>query len=165
MHNKKNSFKNKKFFKGEKWLELRREVLNLYGAVCMKCGEEGNHVDHIKPKSIHYDLIYEVNNLQVLCAKCNIEKSYLYEEDYRTDDDINSLVDALGDNEILNKYFNYRITLKKNKLQKLKKKSLWLKSQRNRKIKESKEAAIEEARLERIRNKPKTILRKRASTK
>lgn len=41
------------------------------------------HVDHIKPKSLHPELKYELSNLQVLCEDCNIGKSNLDDTDWR----------------------------------------------------------------------------------
>lgn len=52
----------------------------------MKCGSLINiQVDHIKPKSIHYKLLFNIKNLQVLCKDCNHNKSYIDETDYRTE--------------------------------------------------------------------------------
>ena len=35
------------------------------------------HVDHIKPKSKHWDLRLDINNLQVLCEDCNFGKLHI----------------------------------------------------------------------------------------
>lgn len=70
--------------KSRRWKLLRRYVLKRDGAKCAKCGEtEGIlHIDHIKPRSRYPALIWNPDNLQVLCRPCNKSK-YLGETDYR----------------------------------------------------------------------------------
>lgn len=58
--------------KGPAWEALRKTVISNYGGVCVKCGNEANHVDHILPKAIGGEDSLE--NLQLLCAKCNTTK-------------------------------------------------------------------------------------------
>ena len=73
----------------DKWIKLRRKVIELYGTTCMKCGVECTlfskcktsrqraislHVDHIVPKSRNRELEFDISNLQILCATCNVEK-------------------------------------------------------------------------------------------
>lgn len=84
-HNKKKKKEQLSFYKSEAWLALRRKVISAYGRRCMKCNVMPRvvHVDHIKPRSRHRELELDFNNLQVLCKKCNIEKSNIHETDYR----------------------------------------------------------------------------------
>jgi 5-methylcytosine-specific restriction endonuclease McrA len=42
------------------------------------------HIDHIKPRSKYPELELEFDNLQVLCATCNVKKSNIDETDYRS---------------------------------------------------------------------------------
>jgi len=71
----------------ERWKDLRVRMLRKYKNECMKCGAKPEikdlHVDHIKPKSKYPELTYEMSNLQLLCKKCNFEKSNTDETDYR----------------------------------------------------------------------------------
>jgi 5-methylcytosine-specific restriction endonuclease McrA len=72
------------FYWSKPWRNLRIQVLNRYGYVCMKCGsQELLHVDHIKPRSLYPELELCFNNMQVLCQKCNIGKSNRNQIDYR----------------------------------------------------------------------------------
>lgn len=78
----------KDLYNSNKWLKLRYKVLSKYKAKCMLCNatrEDGvhMHVDHIKPVSIYPELAFDEDNLQILCAKCNLGKSNLTEEDWR----------------------------------------------------------------------------------
>lgn len=74
------------FYLTDKWLLLKRKIHKLYKCGCMKCGIEGveTHIDHIFPRSIYPDLELNIHNLQILCKKCNIEKSNNNTIDYRT---------------------------------------------------------------------------------
>lgn len=70
--------------KDKRWQKLRRDVFNKYGKVCMNCGSCNDlHVDHIKPKSKFPKLAYKFNNLQVLCKRCNYNKSNRHCHDFR----------------------------------------------------------------------------------
>jgi len=76
------------FYSSPEWKALRKEVLRLYGKVCMKCSASASdgaamHVDHIKPRSLFPSLAMDFDNLQVLCADCNVEKSNRDFTDYR----------------------------------------------------------------------------------
>jgi 5-methylcytosine-specific restriction endonuclease McrA len=78
-------YKNKlsdSFYESRAWLELRSDILIKFGRKCMLCNETDAifHVDHIKPRSKYPELQLDSNNLQVLCAPCNIGKSNRYEE-------------------------------------------------------------------------------------
>jgi 5-methylcytosine-specific restriction endonuclease McrA len=44
------------------------------------------HIDHIKPKSKYRHLAFDFENLQILCAECNIIKGDREEIDYREND-------------------------------------------------------------------------------
>lgn len=78
----------KDFYKSAEWIKIKKEVLNIYGCMCMKCHaiDTELHVDHIKPRSLHPHLELEISNLQVLCKSCNELKSNKNEADYRPSD-------------------------------------------------------------------------------
>lgn len=78
------------FHKSDEWLKLRYEVLKKYGRKCMLCGTEKGemNVDHIKPRSKYPNLVFEFNNLQVLCRDCNVGKSDRDDTDFRSHEDI-----------------------------------------------------------------------------
>jgi 5-methylcytosine-specific restriction endonuclease McrA len=65
----------------------------------MKCGETKGefHIDHIKPRSKFIELELCIDNLQVLCKSCNLEKSNKNEIDYRPND-VAELQDSVSDN-------------------------------------------------------------------
>lgn len=77
------------FYRSREWLELRVRVLEKYECKCMMCGRSPKfhrvviHVDHIKPRSKFPHLSLDFNNLQLLCAACNLGKSNKYETDWR----------------------------------------------------------------------------------
>lgn len=79
----------KGFYESKEWLQLRVRVFEKYQAECMMCGRNRRehkvvlHVDHIKPRSKYPHLALEFNNLQILCADCNIGKGNRYETDWR----------------------------------------------------------------------------------
>lgn len=71
------------FFDSPEWLRLRQLAFSKYGRKCMKCGTRDRlQVDHVKPRSIYPKLALDINNLQVLCKCCNLNKG-LTEIDYR----------------------------------------------------------------------------------
>jgi len=80
----------KSFYKSRGWLELRYRVLRVYRAKCMCCGrtpQEHNivvHVDHIKPRSKFQHLELNFDNMQILCADCNLGKSNIDNTDWLT---------------------------------------------------------------------------------
>lgn len=72
------------FYQTFEWLRLRQEVINMYGAKCMKCGATNDiAVDHINPRSKYPELELDINNMQVLCRSCNSSKSNRIIIDYR----------------------------------------------------------------------------------
>ena len=76
------------FCKSRAWKELRYEAIAKYGNTCMTCGRSPKdgiiiHVDHIKPKLIYPHLALKLDNLQILCAECNVGKSYKDKTDWR----------------------------------------------------------------------------------
>ena len=76
---------NDAFYQTDEWRTLRLSVIDAYGRRCMKCCETDGeiHVDHIKPRSKYPELSLTFSNLQVLCRRCNQEKSNFHETDYR----------------------------------------------------------------------------------
>jgi 5-methylcytosine-specific restriction endonuclease McrA len=99
-----------KFYETKQWIRLSSQVKKIYGKKCMKCGDDKSimHTDHIVPRSIDLSKELDINNLQVLCECCNIVKSNLNCNDYRTD------IDKLKLNAFLNKemFIHPDITLK-----------------------------------------------------
>src|SRR5688572_16369968 len=62
-----------------RWPPLRYAALKKYGNRCQCCGstpKNGSvlHVDHIKPRNKYPELTYDINNLQILCARCRSEE-------------------------------------------------------------------------------------------
>ncbi len=53
----------------EKWQEVRQKVIERDGGKCVVCGRPGTHVHHIHLRSKRKDLLYEMNNLVLLCSK------------------------------------------------------------------------------------------------
>lgn len=81
------------FYRSWAWKRLRYDALKLNGRRCQCCGwqpgdTEHGHlvVDHIKPRRRFPELELKLSNLQVLCNDCNMGKSSVYEDDYRTMD-------------------------------------------------------------------------------
>ncbi len=79
------------FYTCKQWRELRAKALEKYECQCMMCGRSPKndrvvlHVDHIKPKSKFPELALDINNLQILCACCNVGKSNKFQTDWRPD--------------------------------------------------------------------------------
>lgn len=79
---------NVSFYETREWRELRYQALTLHGGKCQCCGRSASdgvvlHVDHVKPKSKFPELALSLNNLQVLCADCNLGKSNKDSTDWR----------------------------------------------------------------------------------
>ena len=68
------------------WKYLRMVIRETFPPICMKCGavDKETHIDHIKPKSKYKKEIFNFNNLQILCATCNVIKSNKDFTDYRS---------------------------------------------------------------------------------
>lgn len=72
------------FYESRQWKALRYRTIKLYGAKCQACNAGGlMHVDHIKPRSKYPELELRLDNLQVLCADCNLGKGAWDETDWR----------------------------------------------------------------------------------
>lgn len=76
------------FYDSEAWMRLRYQALKLRGGRCQCCGEQPTrhnplHVDHIKPRSRFPHLALTLDNLQVLCKKCNLGKGAWDDTDWR----------------------------------------------------------------------------------
>lgn len=76
------------FYLSIEWKVLRYMALLHYGKKCLSCGSVDSelHVDHIKPISLHPELKEDINNLQILCKKCNLDKSNIHSTDYRSEE-------------------------------------------------------------------------------
>ena len=73
------------FYLSVEWVMLTKKVRKVFDNSCMKCGRGGKtHIDHIFPRSLYPDLELDIHNLQILCEKCNVEKSNKNTIDYRT---------------------------------------------------------------------------------
>ena len=59
----------------EKWEQVRNLVLERDGGKCVICGKPATHVHHIHLRSKRKDLLYEINNLVLLCSKCHNHSS------------------------------------------------------------------------------------------
>ena len=76
------------FYLTDEWRRVRYQALRKHGGACQCCGRRATpgsplHVDHIKPRSRFPELALDVNNLQVLCADCNLGKSASDTRDWR----------------------------------------------------------------------------------
>lgn len=77
------------FYASREWRVLRYKALKLHGARCQCCGVSAAdgarlNVDHIKPRSSYPGLALDLENLQVLCAWCNLGKGRWDSTDWRT---------------------------------------------------------------------------------
>jgi 5-methylcytosine-specific restriction endonuclease McrA len=79
-----------------KWVEVKIKALKKYGHMCFKCKttKEAMHVDHVISRHVlkqkrMYVSPYDITNLQILCATCNLAKGKRC-EDYRPDNIKNS---------------------------------------------------------------------------
>jgi 5-methylcytosine-specific restriction endonuclease McrA len=76
------------FYSSDAWRRVRYQALKKNGGACQLCGDRPRlgkpiHVDHIKPRSKFPDLALDVNNLQILCADCNLGKGAADATDWR----------------------------------------------------------------------------------
>lgn len=79
-----------KFLESYQWREVRQKVLDKYESMCMCCGAKPSEttylcVDHIYPRKTHPELALDINNLQILCNRCNHGKGNWSVADYRDD--------------------------------------------------------------------------------
>lgn len=77
------------FYKSQAWKSARMERLKVDGFRCVACGASASngarlHVDHIRPISRFPELKLNEDNLQTLCASCNVGKSNKYVLDLRS---------------------------------------------------------------------------------
>ena len=80
------------FYMSDEWRAVRYVVLKERGRKCECCGaspKDGRqvHVDHIKPRAKHPELSLAKENLQVLCADCNIGKKDSDDIDWRLENE------------------------------------------------------------------------------
>lgn len=81
-YNKKyNNKKTIKAIKNARWQKIRKNILETKGNYCQRCfykygivNTKNIQIDHIIPREINSDLIYEENNLIPLCKSCNTYK-------------------------------------------------------------------------------------------
>lgn len=87
------------FYKSKEWQQIRYMALKKYERRCMCCGASAPsvtiHVDHIKPISTHWKLRNCMNNIQLLCANCNIGKSNIDETNWKNINTVKQVQDEL----------------------------------------------------------------------
>lgn len=76
------------FYNSREWNEVRYFAFEKYGNYCLVCGRGRKHgavlhVDHIKPRSKYPELALDIENLQILCADCNLGKGNRDDTDWR----------------------------------------------------------------------------------
>lgn len=57
----------------KEWKEMRRIVFERDNYTCQICGQRGGELnpDHIKPKTVFPELVFDVTNVRTLCRKCH----------------------------------------------------------------------------------------------
>lgn len=72
----KGSSASQQFYRSRSWQSVRYQFLKTVEKKCVLCGSVRGpfHVDHIKPRSRYPHLALNRNNLQLLCAPCNLGK-------------------------------------------------------------------------------------------
>lgn len=79
------------FYATRAWMELRGQVLRLYGKRCLICGSSKEvSVDHIISRFKDPSRELDITNCQVLCLSCNVSKSS-NTADYRRQEDMDKL--------------------------------------------------------------------------
>lgn len=56
---------------GQRWTNLRAKWIRSYPS-CAICGQPGEEVHHIIPRSVRPDLMYDLDNLQTVCKDCHV---------------------------------------------------------------------------------------------
>jgi 5-methylcytosine-specific restriction endonuclease McrA len=65
-------------FSGSKWSSTRKMALLRDNYTCQECGfrePEIMTVDHIKPKALFPELMYQLTNTKTLCPNCHAQKT------------------------------------------------------------------------------------------
>lgn len=57
-----------KYLRTRKWKEKRKEVLELYGRICMICGKKASQVHHLNYENVGKE---DVGDLIPLCKRCH----------------------------------------------------------------------------------------------
>lgn len=71
------------FLQSDEWKAAREKCFAKHGRICARCGSTKNlHIDHIKPRSHVPGARLRQDNLQVLCAWCNMSKGNRNNLDY-----------------------------------------------------------------------------------
>lgn len=73
-YNQKRNRENKEyvgFYKTTAWRHTREQVLTRDYSTCVRCGLEGNIVDHIVPSEDDWEDRLNVDNLETLCQRCH----------------------------------------------------------------------------------------------
>ena len=85
LKNNRNELKKQNDKAKEKWQEVRQKVIERDDGKCVVCGRPGTHIHHIHLRSKRKDLLYEMNNLVLLCSKHHDHQSIdgLYEVNER----------------------------------------------------------------------------------
>ncbi len=70
------------------WWWLRKELIQVYGERCMNCNmqkKEGVYIEinQIIPQRNTYDDLFDISNHQILCRRCNENKPYTKNSDFR----------------------------------------------------------------------------------
>lgn len=60
--------------KSRRWRKLREQILARDGGVCYLCGSPATQVDHVVPRAVAPDRVFDPSNLRAACARCNARK-------------------------------------------------------------------------------------------
>lgn len=85
-----NKLYNREIYATRRWQQLRKAVLQRDKGLCQNCLKNGkyktgNEVDHIIALAENGHP-WDINNLQLLCSECHIEKTRLEHKKNRTKD-------------------------------------------------------------------------------
>lgn len=94
-------FKKSKFYVSKEWKELRRLVLKVLPNKCGWCGRAKTlNVDHVLPIKKYPALRLDLENLQILCSRCNKRKAnHVKNWDSRTEQQKQDLRIAKANND------------------------------------------------------------------